>query len=68
MSKVERCPNAVKKGLVNGKPVYKCAVLCPICKGSSKVITCPGCDGAGLRVGGFPCATCGTCGKVSVFS
>jgi RecJ-like exonuclease len=68
----DRCPNVTKS--YNGKDprtrktVYKCKVTCMICKGVGRVEECPDCQGAGLRSGGFPCNTCGTCGKVPSLS
>ena len=64
----ERCANATKNGVANGKTVYRCKVTCPICHGAGRVDTCKDCEGAGLRQGGFPCNTCSTYGKVPSYT
>ena len=68
----ERCPDAVKaydgRDPRTRKVIYKCKTQCSKCHGTGRVEPCPDCGGAGLRPGGFPCNTCGTCGKVPSFS
>lgn len=63
---LEPCPKAKKvKSLIARREVFKfkCKVLCPYCKGKGSVMTCPDCDGCGLRLG-VPCQRCGTRGKL----
>lgn len=65
---VTRCPKAkpYMTGPKNGKQVkkYICKGSCPHCKGSSYLLTCPVCEGAGLKRGGIACETCGSTGMV----
>jgi len=64
---LEPCPKARKKKItLTRRDIYKyvCDSICPICKGKASVMTCPDCDGCGLKVGGVLCGRCGGYGKV----
>jgi len=63
---LEPCPKARQvKTIINRRDrfIYKCKLLCPYCAGTARVMTCPDCDGAGLKLG-VACGRCKTTGKV----
>lgn len=64
---LEPCPKARRvKTTIKRRDVYKykCDTLCPLCKGTASVMTCPDCDGCGLKIGGVFCQLCQGNGKV----
>lgn len=64
---LEPCPHARRvKSIIKRRDAYnyKCKLLCPYCRGTATVMTCPDCDGCGLKKGGVICERCHTRGKV----
>lgn len=67
---IKRCPKSRKYNVRVGNTdkhveKYICKGTCELCAGVGRIMACPVCQGAGLKVGGVPCDTCKTRGTVA---